>query len=158
MSQPSQSPPVTVRMFWDSPQRCSDCLQALVFISESLGRFTCCFPVTLLSSGIGEEPRQQEQAVLAICRLLRCPLCKIPSPPHLQRLLPKLFPFLGICEKQVILKPLHILFLFQVLASTAKGQQQENGLNSFQRSRCRPDVTKCCMPCMHTPASNASNG
>lgn len=30
---------------------------------------------------------------------------KIRSPPHLQRLLLKLFPFLGICEKQVILKP-----------------------------------------------------
>lgn len=57
---------------------------------------------------------------------------KIPSPAHLQGLLLKLFPFLGLCEKQVFLKPLHILFLFQVLALTAKGQQPENILNSFQ--------------------------
>lgn len=61
---------------------------------------------------------------------------KIPSPSHLQRLLLKLFPFLGICEKQVFLKPLHILFLFQVLALIAKGQQPENVLNSFQ---CREE-------------------
>lgn len=57
---------------------------------------------------------------------------KIPSPAHPQRLLLKLFPFLAICEKQVFPKPLHILFLFQVLALIAKGQRPENVLNSFQ--------------------------
>lgn len=46
VSQPGQSPRVTVSMFWDRSQRCSDFWQALVFISESEGWLTHCFPGT----------------------------------------------------------------------------------------------------------------
>lgn len=110
-------------------------LQVLVYIFESLRCLTHCLPTTSFSvvrlqemnSGIKSKPCEQP-AGSSNARFSH----KILSPPLHQRLLLELFPFLGICEKQVILKPLHTLFLFQVLALIAKGQQPENGLNSFQ--------------------------
>lgn len=135
MPQQWVAPCVTESVFLDSLQKCFDFLQVLVCVLESLRCLTYCLPTTsfvilrLQEMNSGIKSQQCEQPAGSSNALF---FHEVLSPPHLQRLLLKLFPFLGICEKQVILKPLHILFLFQVLALIAKGQQPENGLNSFQ--------------------------
>jgi len=119
---------------WTASRNTLTFFQVLLFILESLGGLTHCLPtssfaiLTLQEMNSGIKSKQCEQPAGSSNALL---FHTIISPPHLQRLLLKLFPFLGICEKQVILKPLHILFLFRVLALIGKGQQPENGLNSF---------------------------
>lgn len=133
MPQQWVAPCVTVSMFLESLQKYFDFLWVLVFTLESLVHLASYLSrisfVILrfreINSGI--KSKDCEHSAGSSNALF---FHKILSPPYPQTLLLKLFPFLGIYEKRVILKPLHILF--RVLALIAKGQQPENGSNSFQ--------------------------